>query len=188
MKKFFRKRFENEKNHLQGFPVFDPVFLDAYGRMGVLLSILLGMLIYIPVVAYYFPENNNYDEEVFYLLLGFVGIGGFILAPLFSSYAVRFVLNLIDLVVWHTKMKLFWTKTTKAMIWLVPLFFIVGIPISFHPQQDVWGWFVCFLGFMLFVLFVHFLWLINYYLQRATEESQTPDGGTSHMEQSSDAY
>jgi hypothetical protein len=138
----------------------------------VFLSIFLGLLIYLSVLAFYFPKHNSYDNEVFYILVGFGGVGGLILSPLFASYAVRLILNLIDILVWHNKMKLVYTTTTKVMLWLVPLLLVVGIPVSFHPKQNVWGWFIWFLGLLVFIIYVHYLWLINYYFQRSNKESQ----------------
>jgi len=169
MKKYFKKQFEKEKGHLQNFPIFNPVFHEAYGKKGIILSLVLGAVIYLPVFAFYFPKDLNYDEETLYLLIGLVGVGGLVLSPLFSSYVAQFFLNLIDIISWHNRMELIWTKLIKVLFWLCPLFLVVGIPISFHPTQDVWGWFVCFLGGVFFVLFVQFQWLINYYFQKSQE-------------------
>ncbi|MEM7790378.1 MAG: hypothetical protein AAF546_03160 [Verrucomicrobiota bacterium] len=158
-----KKQIVKEFAYLQRIPLFDPVFREAHGKKGIIVSIAVGIVVYCLAIIYVSPWESGYTEKEKNHLILYVCVAGSLAGPCVMSYIVEFCLSAFDLIKWKVDMKLKLNKGMKALALLIAALFASGVVLYSQPKTDIWGIFCFFMCYALIYLFVTYTWRWNYF-------------------------
>lgn len=173
-----KNQIAKELAYLQRIPLFNPVFREAHGKKGIIVSISVGIVVYCLAIIYASPWESGYTEKEKNHLILYVCIAGIVAAPCIMSYIVEFFLSIYDLIKWKLDMKLKLNKGMKALALLIAALLASGLVLYSQPKTDIWGIFCFFMSSALVYLFVTYAWRWNYF--ELTEENQSQSGSGEH--------
>ncbi len=157
-----KRQIKAELAHLQRIPLFNPVFKEAHGQKGIILSVILGLIAYGVAVSYASPWQAGYTAKEKNHLIIYICIAGIIAAPCIVSYIVEFGLSIIDLIKWKLDTKLKLNKGMKALLVMIGALAITGSLLYSQPRLDIWGIYCFFMLAAIIYLFVTLAWRWNY--------------------------